>query len=569
MKSSNILTSWVTPDVEDFPDDTQVPTAEKLNLVSDARLLIVKPFSHDCSNQVRSILQNMTEDGVIYTGDMYVFARSPFSWHKIEFSHSDSNPQFSGPLFCTLPLDLQERVLQWIQINVRSLEHLNYVTTSLLNAIRNYHTSTGKSSYPIYTLASTALANLSHVPIELNNDSFQHFDAFSAALQNDLLLRLDSNLIVLPGVSHHRSALFELNQGQSRLENASNSDLHTSLMIAENEAPEDDLPDVINMNHINSFKTHPNAEIGSSAATIDVQADDDSIFESQPPTSSQHDTFSSTMDLDIELPALMPESPTIAPGLTEEDRNKVGELEEKLDLLESNPASQTLLDRNNVSVLLDTIYLEEVLSLLNLNNRSDDTILSLLQIVLSEDASYARITSILSKALLSRVTSLSKAASRTLMNLLSFVAEKDARALLDAVLLPIVCLDGFAPPHVEMIIRVTKALGIALQDLYIEKLISGPKNFVLSHLDLIAKILALRSTWNASLLRIFVTIIHRHMEDSFGGSKVGEKFQAIVWVLIQKSATVDIVEHKETLVSIIKKYPSSMGEKSLLKLAQL
>lgn len=406
-------------------------------------------------------------------------------------------------------------------------------------------------------------------PLVLKNDAFPNLDAFAVALQTDLLTRLDSNLLLLPGSSHLRGALFELGDGQSRSESFQNAELQVSLMIDDADASEEFVPDFINLDGYIANKMDNGSQSLDGTPFGAMETDEDTNFESQLPTSSQHDTINATMELDIDLPTILPDSPNSRAHLSADDKARVMELEERLTLLDANPSSQARLDRSLVAVMLETSSIDEAIELLDLNSRSDDVIHALLQIVLSEDVSYAGICSILSGALSHRVSSLTKAASRTLMNLLSSAAEKDARALLDSVLLPIACSDGFASPHVELIIRVVKALPGVMQDLYIEKMLESPKNFALPHLDFVSKILPIRPTWNTTLLRIFIVNLYRHLNDSFGGSKVGEKFQAIVWVLLQKAAAADFSEHKDTLIAIVKKYPSTMGDKSLAKLAQM
>lgn len=404
--------------------------------------------------------------------------------------------------------------------------------------------------------------------MDVGADSIPSLDAFAAALQSDLLGRLDSSLILLPSASYCRSALFELGHAPSSSEVGLNPELHASLMVEESDAPEDDLPDVIIQSDLSMDNRPTSSQPLDTSSTGPAEGDDDVNFESQLPTSSQHDTFAATMDIDADLPSILPESPINEPHLGSEEKDQAVALFDCLNLMDAESPSQVPLTRNVASILLENAPVNAVLAILNLATHADNTILALLEIVLSEDVSYARICSILSAALTPRVHSLSKAASRTLMNLLNFVVEKDARALLDSVLMPVVCSNGFASPHVEMIVRMIKALSATLQDLYIDKLLSGPENFVLAHLDLIAKILPIRSAWSTSLLRLFVTHLYRHLEDPFVGGKPGEKFQAIVWVLLQKAATADLAEHKDNLIAVAKKYPSAMGEKSLAKLAQ-
>lgn len=567
--NENILSPWIAPDSEDESSGNPHSKGPSASLVSQVRCLIARPFAREHATLARSSLVQLTKLAVLYTNITYVPLANASMIRERVCKFEVLTVVCSGPEFCCLPLDLQNRLLQWIGANINALELLVEEVTSLLRAIYVFHSSHGKGSHPLCTFAASLLESLSKEPMVLKSDVFPNLDAFAVALQTDLLTRLDSTLILLPGSSHHRGALFELGDGQSRSDSIQSGELHVSLMIDDNDPSEEDIPAVFNLDGYIANKADSESQPLDGTPFGTMETDEDTNFESQLPTSSQHDTINATMDMDVDLPTLHPESPTSGPALSTDDRVRVLELEERLSLLDAHPSSQSRLDRPLVAVILETSSIDEAIGLLDLNSRSDDVLLALLQIVLSEDVSYAGICSILSGALSQRVSSLTKAASRTLMNLLSFAAEKDARALLDSVLLPIACSDGFASPHVELMIRVVKGLPAAMQDLYLEKLLESPKNFALPHLDFVSKILPLRPTWNASLLRIFIVNLHRHLEDSFGGGKVGEKFQAIVWVLLQKGAAADFSEHKDTLTAIVRKYPSTMADKSLAKLAQM
>lgn len=441
----------------------------------------------------------------------------------------------------------------------------------MLRKIYEHYTRSVNICHPLSTAASSLLKDICEQFVESEISPFPQFDAFSAALQADLLLRFDAPLIAIPGTLHYRDALFELGNGHHRRTNLPSDGNQASLLIDLEEPMDGELPDIMSLQvtegAVKEHNEHEESAKEQEASITDAEGED-SLPPSQLLTSSQLDTLNATMDMNIDIPLDNFEIAEPEAQLSEEERLQMEDLADRLTALDAHGQSQVDLNPQLVVVAIDCTAIYELLPRLKLEARSDGTIFAFLSAVLMQDASYARLCILLENALLSRVVGLTKVAPRSLLNVLNLVAEREARALADSVLVPLAAHPSFAVNHVELLIRIVKILQTPLQDLYFDKLLSAPKNFAFVHLDLFAKLMLIRPHLDPSMLRFFVSHLQRRAEESLE-SKSGEKVQAIVWTLLQKNSAPDLVEHKATLTTIVKKYSSSLGEKNLAKLQSL
>jgi hypothetical protein len=469
-----------------------------------------------------------------------------------------------GPQFCALPIDLQNHILLWYRENIKALEPLTETGTSLLQAILDFATASPFISLPITSLAASVLESVSKRMIERTKLAFPQMEAFSSALQDDFLTKLASPFLQLCDDSYLRNALFELDNGQPYGKSGPNrAGTSTASAINLDESQDEQMPNMQQEGDMELGLSAPDASGLGSFREAEGEA-----TSSQPMTSSQHDFAGSTIEMDVDIPYLDSEVVEEA-TLSEEERNKILELVDKMGTFDSTLQSQFTLSHEDIGVLIVTPAHQAAIELLDAGKMSDESILAIMTAIIKEDASFARLRILLSGILLPRVASLTKAASRMLLNGLQMVGEKEPHALLDAVLVPMTCQKEFGAPHVELLIRIMKSLQPPLQEHYLENLFSATQIFTLSHLDLIAKLLPLRSHWPPNVIQAFVSLLHAHINDPIEGSKVGDKFETIVWSILQKYAAQDLLSHKEKLKAIISKFSTPLTEKNMAKLQQM
>jgi hypothetical protein len=473
----------------------------------------------------------------------------------------------SGPQLIALPQELQLRVLLWVRDNASLLEPLATTLTAMLSSFCGCLISSGASGMSLHSTAQKLLEYFSKQQISSSSTLLDSMDAFAAALHADLNAKLATDVPLVTGALYYQSALREFSLAErDRIEGGQrhrNKDGDRPFYM-DVTAPTDTFSLALYEEPDMDVGIGNNMEITDSP----VIPTDTSLFdESQTALlpSSQMDTMPSTIEMDVSSYA----EASIEPPLSEGDQSKVSALSEKLEALDGNLLSQSSLTYPDISILVDTASPVAACEALKLANHSDETILVLLTCLLAQDASFARLTILLKAALQSKVNALEKASSRSLLSALNLAASHQSRALLESVLVPAVSQSTFSAPQVELTLRIMKSLDHAIQDTYAENLILAPTIWNLSHLELLAKILPLRSPWPLTVISKFISQLHLHLHDPYEGNKAGDKIVTLVWSIVQKYAAKDLAPHKETLKSIVSRFTTTLSEKAIAKIQAL
>jgi len=567
MQESNILSARITAHFDDFDGSTATQGPLNQDLMATIYELLARPHSHSNNDRVTHLFQKLAQNTLLYTGSRYVQVNGSIERLNLPTKLLTFLSLFSGPQFCTLPLELQQHVLTWYRVNLSALDPLNKVGADLLRAILSYAHSNDLAAFPLHSFASTILEDVLKIPIEHHSSQFPHMEAFCSALQADLLLRFDSSIPHVLTIGYYREALYELDHGVIHGRSLGDMASQQALLSSGLEVPDDDiLPNFMNSVGMNDDAANPFIE-----AITDQLAEEPKVENDRLPTSSQHHEMGVLMEVDIPLASTVAEEEVVvasAQGLSELERASVLSLGDRLSGLDSNLQSQLQLSHGDVSVLVDCYAISEAIALLEVQNLSEETLFALIQAILSVDAPFMRLRILFSELLLWRIQNLAKTASRTLLNTLHSVADKEPTALLQAVLVPLVSHPSFAAHHVELLIRIVKGVPHPIQEAYAESLLrTGPNPLTIAYLDLIAKLIPIRTQWTSSIVYSIIHQVYVHINDAFEGNKQGEKIQTIVWTLLQKYPSQDLKSQKERLQSITLKFPSPIADKNAAKIA--
>lgn len=417
----------------------------------------------------------------------------------------------------------------------------------------------------MHSLAHSLLQDIKQVQFAPDPGIAAELEVLAIALQSDLVQSLASSSLPVQGLGYFRSALSELDGGE--FVGTVSSDTATQ---AKSRAFLYDVADAEESTNPLAVlsQTGDNTRMDSDLMQTDendgaTEANMLDFFSSQVVPPSQEMEYRSTHEMDVDG---IEQASSGEPPLSAEDENRAKSLADRLGDMDAGIQSQVVLTSADVAILSTTRSPTAICALLELDKVTDETICAFLRMALSDDASFARNCIILQSSLQSRIETLTTTASRSLLNAILVGAELQPQALLEAVLVPMLSLKTFSSAHAELAIRTIKALDAELQEPYINTLLKKtPKSWNRALLDLVAKLLPLRSAWSADILKQFISQIHAHINDNFGGPTAGDKMISLVWSIVVKYSAQDLSPHKQMIINIAQRFNTSLSEKILSK----
>lgn len=269
----------------------------------------------------------------------------------------------------------------------------------------------------------------------------------------------------------------------------------------------------------------------------------------------------------------LPEEMQVIPQLSDDEIQKLEDLQEKLVSLEEEDflTSQIQLLYSDVSIICESNNFEEIQEILKLSSFSDVTILKLTELIITENLSYNVSFKWMKYALLERITNLKAQASRTLMNSLIHCAKIHPNALIESTLIPVMMANYFEIYHSETIYRVIKEVFSAESvNMFLKVLTTliPVSEWKEPYLDLIQKIILLQHPLSQEIIHNLLKCLDANVVNFKESKRAMSKLSTLLFHIVTKcdygSSGADIICKiaSESPGHMSRKILTIIGEKS-------